>query len=47
MTSDRISDESVVYPVPFAFFHRMNIKAIWTGTTTDHPLDHCQTEVQG
>jgi len=21
----------------------MNIKAIWTGTTTDHPLDHCQT----
>jgi len=25
----------------------MNIKAIWTGTTTDYPLDHCQTEVQG
>jgi len=25
----------------------MNIKAIWTGTTTDHPLNHCQTEVQG
>jgi len=39
-------DESVAYPVLFAF-HLINIKANWAGTATSHPLDYCQTEVQG